>query len=86
MPFTETLTATQVARAWKRLVDDRLVKDGPVALTKAELSAAASALQTFLWDNRTTVNNALPVAARNGLTTDQKLTLLAIVALVNLEN
>lgn len=85
MAFTQTLTVGQLSRAWKRLVDQRLVVDGPVSLTKAELVSAASALQDYLWSNRAAVNTALPVAARNGLTTEQKLALLAIVALVNLE-
>lgn len=85
MPFTQTLSTDQLARTWKRLVDDRLVKDGAVLLSKADLVAAATALQDYLWTNRTAVNTALPVASRNALTTDQKLTLLAIVALVNLE-
>jgi isopentenyl diphosphate isomerase/L-lactate dehydrogenase-like FMN-dependent dehydrogenase len=85
MPFTQTLTAPQAARAWKRLVDAHLAPAGPVTLTKAELVAAANALQAYLWDNRSAINTALPVAARTALNTDQKMALLAVVALVNLE-
>ena len=85
MPFTQLLTAAQKARAWKRLVDAHLVPVGPVSLTKAELSAAADAVQLFLWNNRAAINTALPVAARSALNTDQKLALLAIVVTANLE-
>jgi hypothetical protein len=49
------------------------------------LVAAANALQAYLWDNRSAINTALPVAARTALNTDQKMALLAVVALVNLE-
>lgn len=84
MPFTQTLTAAQISRAWKRLVNERLVRDGAVPLSKTDLAAAATALQDYLWANRAAINTALPVAARNALTTDQKLALIAIVALTNL--
>jgi hypothetical protein len=85
VPFTQTLTAAQVGRAWRRLVDERLAPAGPVTNTKAELVAATNALQQFLWDNRAAVNTALPVSVRNALNTDQKMALLAIVVLANLE-
>lgn len=85
MPFTQTLTPAQLARAWKRLVDQRLIADGPVSLTKADLAAAASAVQDFLWTNRAAINSAIPLPARTELTTDQKLALLAIVVTANLE-
>ena len=85
MPFTQFLSATQKKRAWKRLVDERLVLDGPVSLTKAELSAAADSIQAFLWDNRAAINTSLPPAARSALNTDQKLALVAIVVIANLE-
>jgi hypothetical protein len=85
MAFTQNLTPSQLSRAWKRLVDHHILPAGPVGLTKVQLANAAEALQTYLWDNRAAINTALPVAARNGLTTDQKLALLAVVSLVNLE-
>jgi len=85
MPFTQTLTPQQVKRAWARLVDERLVRDGPVTLTKADLVAAANAVQAFLWDNRAALNTAVPQPARAQLTTDQKMALLAVVVLANLE-
>jgi hypothetical protein len=85
VPFTQTLTAAQVGRAWRRLVDERLAPAGPVTVQKSDLVAATNALQTFLWDNRTAINNALPLAVRNALNTDQKMALLAIIVLANLE-
>ena len=85
MPFTQTLTAAQVKRAWRRLVDDRLAPDGPVTVTKAELAAAAEGVQAFLWANRAALNTAVPLPARTTLTTDQKMALLAAVVLANLE-
>lgn len=48
-------------------------------LTKAELRAAYNALDQFLSDNATAINNALPVAARTGLTITQKALLLVRV-------
>ena len=84
MPFTQFLSATQKKHAWKRLVDERLVLDGPVSLTKAELSDAADSIQSFLWSNRAAINTALAPAARSALTTDQKLALVAIVVIANL--
>ena len=85
MPFTQLLTTAQKARAWKRLVDAHLVSAGPVSLTKTELSDAADAVQAFLWSNRAAINTALPVVARSGLNTDQKLALVATVITANLE-
>jgi hypothetical protein len=83
--FTQTLSAGQLSRAWKRLVDERLVRDGAVSLSKADLVAAASAVQDYLWANRAAINTAIPQPARGALNTEQKMALLAIVALVNME-
>lgn len=85
MPFTQTLTAAQLTKSWTRLVDQNLVKDGPVALSKTNLTAAATAVQAFLWANRAAINAAIPEPAKTALTTDQKLALLAVVVIANLE-
>jgi hypothetical protein len=85
MAFTQTLTAGQISRAWKVLVDERLAPAGPVAVTKPDLVAAVNAMQDFLWTNRAAINSALPVAVRTALNTDQKMALLATVVLANLE-
>ena len=85
MPFTQLLTAAQIKRSWKRLVDERLVLDGPVSLSKTDLVAAAEGVQAFLWANRAAINTAIPLPARAALTTDQKMMLAAIVILANLE-
>ena len=84
MPFTETLTNDQLRRAREKIV--RIIEDvGPVSLTKPEIVAAATNLQAFLWANRTAVNAALAEPAKTELTTDQKLALLSIVVVANLE-
>jgi hypothetical protein len=85
MAFEQNLTPAQVARAWKRLVEAQLAPAGPVGLTRHDLAAAVNAVQTFIWDNRTALNQAIPQPARGVLTTDQKVALLAIVVVANME-
>jgi hypothetical protein len=85
MAFTQTLTAAQTSRSWRRLVEETLGVAGPVTLTKADLKAATDAVQLFLWTNRTALNTAIPLPARTDLTTEQKMALLAVVAIANLE-
>lgn len=51
------------------------------AVTKPDLRAAVNALDDFLNTKATEVNNALPAAARTGLTTQQKARLLAYVVI-----
>lgn len=48
-------------------------------LTKADLRAAFNALDQFLSDNATAINNAIPQPARANLTTEQKARLLKAV-------
>jgi len=50
-----------------------------LAITKTELRAAVDALDDWLNDNAAAVNNALPAAAKAGLTTQQKARLLMYV-------
>lgn len=52
-----------------------------VGLTKTQLRAAVDAVDQWCSDNAAAFNTALPVAARNSLTTSQKARLLALVAL-----
>ena len=60
----------------------QLSNDGEeIGITKVELRAAVNALDDFMNDNATTVNNALPAAAKAGLTTQQKALLLSFVVL-----
>lgn len=49
------------------------------AVTKADLRAAVDALDAFLDTNAAAINQALPLAARQGLTTAQKARLLIYV-------
>lgn len=51
------------------------------AVSKADLRAAVDAIDQFLEDNATTINNAFPQPARANLTVPQKARLLAYVAL-----
>lgn len=55
--------------------------DCPGTITKAQLRAAIDALDDYMDANAAAMNNALPVAARTGLTTKQKARLLAFVVL-----
>jgi hypothetical protein len=57
--------------------DSRLGACAP--LTKAELRAAINDIDDFFNTNATTINNAIPVAARSALTTQQKALLLVYV-------
>jgi hypothetical protein len=65
---------------WKRYMHD-VSHSAEVfgALTKADIRAAVDALDTFLSDNATAINNALPTAAKNNLTQAQKARLLTYV-------
>jgi hypothetical protein len=56
------------------------MRDDGVAIAKGDLRAAVNALDDWFDANAsTTLNNALPVAARTGLTTTQKARLLRAV-------
>lgn len=57
----------------------RDAKMGPITITKPDLLAAVNALDDFLVNNAAAVNNALPAAAKAGLTTAQKALLLMYV-------
>lgn len=84
-PFSQTLSPAQVRRAWHRFVDEDVIPDGPVSLTKGELAAAVEAVQAWLWSNRAAINQAIPQPARASLTADQKMGLLMIVIQSNRE-
>lgn len=59
-------------------VADYIREDG-VSVTKADLRAAFNALDDWFDTNAATLNSALPVAARTGLSTAQKARLLRAV-------
>ena len=50
-------------------------------LTKAQLDAAIAATDDWIDQNAAAYNSALPLAARNGLSTAQKAELFSLVAL-----
>ena len=54
-------------------------EESTIACLKADLKAAANALDTFLNNNASTINQAIPAAARSALTTAQKARLLVWV-------
>lgn len=55
-------------------------RNDPTPLQKADVQAAVNALDGFLDQNATAINNAFPLAARTQLTTAQKNELLTLVA------
>ena len=75
LPDTDRAT---VRSLWaRRLSDDR----EPMLLTKPQMLAAVNATDDWIDANAAAFNAALPLAARNNLTTQQKAELLAIVVL-----
>jgi len=62
---------------WAQLMRDMI---GTVSILKSDLRAAFDALDVFLNDNTTAINNAIPQPARAALSTQQKaLVLMAVV-------
>ena len=56
-----------------------------VAVSKPELLAAVEATDSWIEDNQGAYNSALPVAARTGLTAEQKTLLFCAVALMRVD-
>lgn len=52
-----------------------------IAVSKPELLAAVEATDVWIDDNQSSYNAALPLAARTGLTVEQKTLLFCVVAL-----
>jgi hypothetical protein len=65
-----TAVAAQIQRDWS---DTREVVAG---VTKADVKAAVDAIDDWVHANASSFNNALPTAAKNGLTSAQKSRLL----------
>lgn len=51
----------------------------PINLTKAQIKAAVDAIDTWIDNNRTSFNNAIPEPAQSILTTTQKVRLFLFV-------
>lgn len=66
--------SAQAQRRWS-------VEQVTCAITKAQLKAAVDATDQWIEDNQASYNTALPAAARNNLTLDQKTLLFCAVAL-----
>ena len=75
------LTEQERVDIWRDLMKTWSRRREPIAVSKADLRAAADALDNYLNDNAAAINSAIPVAARTGLTTAQKAELLSFVAL-----
>jgi hypothetical protein len=64
---------------WKQLMRDLRDIAEDVTIQKADLRAAVDAIDDFLNDNATTINQAIPQPARSALSTKQKALLLMAV-------
>jgi hypothetical protein len=64
---------------WARFMREISVRRESISVSKADLRAAAVALDSWLDDNASSANSALPTAARTGLTTKQKAMLFMVV-------
>ena len=71
-----TLSLQDRFDVWADLMRQNL---GTVSITKPQLRAAIDALDDFMDQNATAINNALPVAARTNLTVPQKAAVLSAV-------
>ena len=76
-----SLTTNQRRRIWADVMRDLSRRNEPIAIGKADLRAAIDALDGWMDANAAAVNQALPVAARTGLTAAQKAELLSVVLL-----
>ena len=67
--------------AYRDMLGEIRKADTPCNVTKAQLQAAVDAIDDWLDANAVAMNSALPVAARNGLSTTQKaMLLMAVIA------
>ena len=76
-----SLTTNDRARVWRGLMRLWSQERASVALAKADLLAAVGATDDWIEANQASYNNALPDAAKNGLTSLQKTLLFCAVAL-----
>lgn len=68
-------------QAFKDMLDEVRRADTPCNVTKAQMQAAVDAIDDWVDANAVAMNSALPVAARNGLSTTQKaMLLMAVIA------
>lgn len=74
-------------RAVLTAAENRRLSDAreAITLTRAQLRAAYNAIDQFLEDNATAINNAFPAAAKGALTAKQKARILMQVAQKRME-
>jgi hypothetical protein len=75
------LTTTDRARVYRGLMRAWSQDRETVSLAKADLLAAVEATDTWIEENQASYNAALPLEARNNLTSLQKTVLFCAVAL-----
>lgn len=73
------MTSQQRAAGWAELMQTLSDNHDPTGVIKGDLRASFDATDQWVSDNAASYNAALPVAARNGLTTTQKALQLMIV-------
>lgn len=76
-----TLALADQQRIWRGLMRWLSARRDPCAIVKSDLLAAVQAADSWADTNAASYNTALPVAARNNLTANQKALLLAVVVL-----
>lgn len=76
------LPQADLDRIWRGMMRYLSRTSDPIAVTKAELAAAVTAADAWVDSNAASYNSALPLAARNNLTTAQKSLLLVAVVLM----
>lgn len=74
-------SSTDRARVWRGLMRWWSQFRTPIAIISPDLLAAVEATDTWIDDNQSSYNSALPSAAQSGLTADQKTLLFCCVAL-----
>lgn len=74
-----TLSDVQRAALWADLMRRYSTDGESIGITKTDLRAAVNAMDSFFDANAAAINNALPAAAKAGLTTKQKAVLLMYV-------
>jgi hypothetical protein len=72
-------------RVWRGLMRYWSGLSETVALSKSDLQAAVDATDSWIDDNQTAFNQALPATAQTNLTQGQKVFLLCVVALMRLD-
>lgn len=74
------LTEAERAGLWVRAMREASAEREPLPLTKAELRAAIDASDQWIEQNAVAFSQALPAAARSGLTAGQKARVFLLVA------